>query len=175
MVATVTFASANQPRIVAGTETIDIFQWATAATYSGGTSSTGAVHFLSLKIPHGATILDVVVYHRQDTGKLLFQGNRPRPRPRGFPADVQQIGAVGFNRLSASHRRINTQIAPPIRERVRGDIQHAHDEDALMDRKDIPPRCPPHALRWELHGTCPHGLWDTRTRPREQRTRIQEK
>ena len=72
MTASVSFAAANQPKSVADVSAIEMFQNVTAGTYSGGVSATGAVHFLNLKIPHGATITDVVIQHRQDQSTVAY-------------------------------------------------------------------------------------------------------
>ena len=72
MVATLTFASASQPRSVADVSSIEGYQAAPLSTYSGGVSATGAVHFQSNKIPHGATITDVLIWHKQDQSTVGF-------------------------------------------------------------------------------------------------------
>lgn len=106
MVATVTFAAANQPRSVADPSTIDVFQWATAGTYSGGTSSTGAVHFLNCKIPHNATILDVVVFHRQDNATVAFGHNV------GIAGGITSAALLGSESFSTTTRAVSMASSP---------------------------------------------------------------
>lgn len=72
MVATLTFASASQPRSVADVSDITGYQAGPMSTYSSGVSATGAVHFQSNKVPHGATITDVLIWHKQDQSTVAF-------------------------------------------------------------------------------------------------------
>lgn len=65
------FAAANQARIVADPATIDVFQTATVGT---ATNSAGdIIHFLNTRVPHGATILDVVLYGDTPDGTVIYQ------------------------------------------------------------------------------------------------------
>ncbi|HKV00433.1 MAG TPA: hypothetical protein VJR58_34350 [Vineibacter sp.] len=64
------FAAANQPRLPNGVETVDAFQtYVTSATLSAG----DVIHFTNLKIPQGATILDVRLYGDTQDGQSVFQ------------------------------------------------------------------------------------------------------
>ncbi len=65
-----TFAAANQPRVPNGVETIDAFQtYVTSATLSAG----DVIHYTNLKVPHGATILDVRLYGDTPDGSSILQ------------------------------------------------------------------------------------------------------
>lgn len=72
MAATLTFATAGQPRRTSDVCTIDAYQSGPLSTYSSGVSATGAVHFQSIKIPNSATILDVTIWHKQDQSTVAF-------------------------------------------------------------------------------------------------------
>ena len=62
------FAAANQARLPNGVETVDAFQtYLTSATLSAG----DVIHFTNLKVPHGATILDVRLYGDTPDGSTL--------------------------------------------------------------------------------------------------------
>lgn len=64
------FAAANQPRSVANPSTIDAFQtYVSSATLSDG----DVIHYTNCKVPHGATILDVVLYGDTPDGTSIFQ------------------------------------------------------------------------------------------------------
>ncbi|TWT11698.1 hypothetical protein [Reyranella sp. CPCC 100927] len=64
------FAAANQPRLPNGVETVDAFQtYVTSATLSAG----DVIHFTNLKVPQGATILDVRLYGDTQDGQSIFQ------------------------------------------------------------------------------------------------------
>ncbi len=64
------FAAANQPRIPNGVETVDAFQsYVTSATLSAG----DVIHYTNLKIPHGATILDLRLYGDTPDGSGIYQ------------------------------------------------------------------------------------------------------
>ena len=106
MVATVTFAAASQPKSVANVSAIESVQMVTAGTYSGGTSSTGAVHFQSLKIPHGATITDVLITHRQDTTTAGFGHNV------GIAGGITSAALFGSESFSSTTRTVSMAQSP---------------------------------------------------------------
>lgn len=65
-----TFAAANQPRSVADVSTIDAYQ---SYLFSVSASTGDVVHFTNLKIPHGATILDIDAYIEAANDATILQ------------------------------------------------------------------------------------------------------
>src|SRR2546425_326977 len=96
--------------------------------------------------------------HRQDTGQLNVQWNWLGARARRLAPEVQQIGSFRFDLLGSGNGRLNAEIAPAIGERVRGDVQHPHDQYPVLQREGIPPRLPAHWRRGEVHRQQAYGL-----------------
>lgn len=105
MAATVTFAGANQPKSSHDVQSIEAFQGVTAGTYSGGTSATGAVHFKSVLIPHGATITDVVVHHRQDQSTSAYC------HTVGIAGGITSAALFGSESFSSTTRAVSMMTA----------------------------------------------------------------
>ena len=99
------------------------------------------------------------LHDRDHALQLLVQphGRRARAvglplRPRALPAHVDDRGARGPHLARAVQRRLHARVAPPVRERVRGHVEHAHDvrpAGAAVQRappaRQRPPRVRPSA------------------------------
>ena len=96
--------------------------------------------------------------HRQDTGQLNVQWNWLGAGARRLAPEVQQIGSFRFDLLGPCNGRLNAEIAPAIGERVRGDVQHPHDQHPFLQREGIPPRPPVRWRRGEVHRQQAYGL-----------------
>ena len=106
MVATVTFAAASQPKSVANVSTIDSLQMITTNTYSSGTSATGAVHFKSLLIPTGATILDVGIYCVAENTTAGYGVNV------GIAGGITSAALFGSDSFSTTTRYVSMAASP---------------------------------------------------------------
>src|SRR5262249_32127370 len=65
--------------------------------------------------------------NRRDSPQLLFLTNRLCSRPSRFTPNVQNVGPVPKKLFAMPDRGIGIEVPPPIRERVRGDVDDPHE------------------------------------------------
>ena len=92
--------------------------------------------------------------HRQSAPDLLVDRHRVRARPRRFAADIDDVGAFGVQPQPVGDRRRRLEKLPAVREAVRGDVDHAHEQRAAS-RQAIRPA-----------GLCGPGVRKAAPRPR---------
>ena len=74
---------------------------------------------------------DDLADHRHHAGALFRRRYGQRPRARGLAAHVDQVGALRQHHLGTRQRLLGFTIQPAVGERVRRDVQNAHDAGAL--------------------------------------------
>jgi hypothetical protein len=104
MALTLTFGANSQPLSVADPATISQYQRSPMRTT--GTSAAGAVHFQNIKIPHGATIIDMVVHHRQDTSTA------GHCHTVGIAGGITSASLFGSESYSSTTRAVNIFAVP---------------------------------------------------------------
>ena len=67
---------------------------------------------------------------RQDAALFFFEGHGRSPRPRRLTADVDDVGPLPHQFARPCDCDLGVEILATIAERVRGDVEHAHDERA---------------------------------------------
>ena len=68
------------------------------------------------------------LHHGDHAPELLLHGDGGGTGPRGFTADVDDVGAVGTQPEPVRDRRGRLDELPAVRKAVRGDVDHAHDQ-----------------------------------------------
>lgn len=104
MARTLTFGANSQPRMPNGVECVEAFQAAAKTTV--GTSATGAIHFQNLKIPHNATITDIIVHHRQDTSTA------GHCHTVGIAGGITSAALFGSESFSSTTRAVSMMAVP---------------------------------------------------------------
>src|SRR5436305_8724859 len=74
--------------------------------------------------------------NRLDPAQLLPLVHFFSSRPRRFPADIENHRSVPNKLLAVPNSRSRIQVLPPIRERVRSDVDDAHQ--LRVHRRSIP-------------------------------------
>ena len=73
--------------------------------------------------------------HGDQAAQLLGFGDARRTGARGFRADVDDVRAFLFEFDRAGEGAVRIQVLAAVGKRIRGDIQHAHNERALTERQ----------------------------------------
>ena len=82
--------------------------------------------------------------HGQDAAQFLCFADGLRAGTRGFAADVDDVRAFRGEAMRVGDRAFHIGELAAVGKRIRGHIQHAHDEGAVRKIKDAGFRLPNH-------------------------------
>ena len=82
---------------------------------------------------------DEPLEHRLDPGALVVRAYGLGAGPRGFAANVDQVGAGRHHLQRRVRGARGVHEVSAVSERIRGDVQHAHHEGPLAELEGAPP------------------------------------